>query len=80
VRRDHAAEQRGWEKMSETIAADLRMTKAKGISITTPAASWAHVLITFPDRAYAARTAAALQNGRLAYSWPLTASPTPSLQ
>jgi len=64
VRRDHTAEQRGWEKMSEAIAADLRTIKVKGISITTPAAPWVHVVITFPDRAHAARTAVTLQIGR----------------
>jgi L-seryl-tRNA(Ser) seleniumtransferase len=63
ARRDHATEQRGWEKMSETIAADLRTIKVQGVSISTPAAPWVHVVITFPDRAHAARTAAALQSG-----------------
>ena len=64
VRRDHAAEQRGWEKMSETIAADLRTINAKGVSITTPTVPWVQLVIAFPDRASAARTAAALQSGR----------------
>jgi seryl-tRNA(Sec) selenium transferase len=50
VRRDHAAEQRGWEKMSETIAADLRTLNAKGVSVATPTAPWVHVVIAFPDR------------------------------
>jgi L-seryl-tRNA(Ser) seleniumtransferase len=64
VKRDHATEQRGWEKMSETIAGDLRTIKAKGVTITTPTAPWVHVVIAFPDRAHAARTATALQSGR----------------
>ena len=64
ARRDHAAEQRGWEKMSETIAADLRTINAKGLSVTTPTAPSVHVVINFPDRAHAARTASALQSGR----------------
>jgi L-seryl-tRNA(Ser) seleniumtransferase len=64
VQRDHAAEQRAWEKMSEAIAADLRAIDAKGVTITTPTAPWVHVVITFADRAGAARTAAALQGGR----------------
>jgi D-glucosaminate-6-phosphate ammonia-lyase len=64
VKRDHAAEQRSWEKMSETIAADLRTVNAKGVTITTPTTPWVHVVITFPHRAHAARTAAALQTGR----------------
>jgi len=50
--------------MSETITAALRTIEAKGVSITTPTAPWVHVVITFPDRAHAARTATALQNGR----------------
>jgi L-seryl-tRNA(Ser) seleniumtransferase len=64
VKRDHAAEQRGWEKMSETIAAALRTMNVKGVTVATPTAPWVHVVITFPDRAHAARTASALQSGR----------------
>jgi hypothetical protein len=64
VRRDHATEQRGWEEMSETIATALRTIKVKGVSITMLALPWVHVVITFPDRAHAVRTAVALQSGR----------------
>jgi L-seryl-tRNA(Ser) seleniumtransferase len=63
VQRDHAAEQRAWEGMSERIAADLRTLSVGGVAVTTPAVPWVHVVITFPDRASAARTAAALQGG-----------------
>jgi D-glucosaminate-6-phosphate ammonia-lyase len=62
VRRDHATEQRGWEKMSDAIAAELRTIKVDGVSVTTSVVPWVHVVITFPDRAHAARTAVALQS------------------
>ena len=64
TKRDHAAEQLGWEKMSVKVAEGLRSVRVKGVNISTPSAPWIHVVIAFPDRAHAARAVTALETGR----------------
>jgi D-glucosaminate-6-phosphate ammonia-lyase len=64
AKRDHDADQRGWRSMCEQVATGLRPVNWNGVKITMVEAPWINVLITFPDRAYAARTVRALEAGR----------------
>jgi hypothetical protein len=50
--------------MCEQVATGLRPVNWNGVKITMVEAPWINVLITFPDRAYAARTVRALEAGR----------------
>jgi L-seryl-tRNA(Ser) seleniumtransferase len=64
LKRDHDGEQRGWKTICERVLAGLHSVAANGIKISMPELPWVHVLVAFPDRAYAARTVRALEAGK----------------
>jgi L-seryl-tRNA(Ser) seleniumtransferase len=64
VKRDHDAEQRGWRRICERVFVGLEPMAEKRVKVTMLEAPWVHVLIAFPDRAYAARTVRALEGGK----------------